>query len=534
MLYNQGLFKDRVPKKLRLLLMAVMTLPLLGISPIYTTTLGDMFSGIGVLSEDLSFANNASVIGMVLAISFVFKFKGCFTGKQILITAYLLLTSCIALISISQNIFWITILSTAIGFIKLIGMVELLLPLMVIISPTGDRGKFYAVFYPLSIILGQLSGFLAAHIAYQYNWQEIYSLIIILLLFCSLLALVVMHNKRAGKKQSFGKPDWISILLLTTSLLLANYVLVYAKQQGWLSSSTIVFSALGFLICGLLFILRQLTLAVPFIDIRIFKKRSVISALIVIFLMGLFLATSALQSTFTALLKYDAPTNAALNLAMIPGVLLGAVIASQWFKRNWSIKSMLFIAFSCFLANTLIMYFLIAPVIEISDLILPQALKGAGMCLVYIGGSFYFASKLSPGQMMSTIGIAVCVRSFIGSAFFTALLSWAAYQLQWDSLNTLSGGMDANDALINLRGAGIQLFSATQPQAILAAIKELFGYVALAGIMILFFVLLHPFERMSHRKLIIFRKRFKGELLDGYRIPDKKSGELLEIGAAVI
>lgn len=534
MLYNKGLFASWVPKSLQLVLIAVMLLPLLGVSPIYSATLMDMFSSLGTLSESLSFAINASTIGMMLAMSFAFKFKARFSAKQILVSSYILLAVCSFLISCSDNMVWNCFLSFLMGFIKLIGMIELVLPVMFIISPTGDRGRFYSFFYPLSICLGQLTSFFASKLDYNYNWQEVYDAAVILLLFCTLLAIVFMHNKRGSGKQAFGTVDWISILLITSCLMLLNYVLVYAKQQSWFASSNIILSSLGFFILGTLFIIRQLVLKIPYMDVRVFKKRSVISSLVFIGLMGLFLGTSSIQSTFTSLLKYDSPTNAKLNLAMIPGVVIGGILSFYWFKKNWSMKSMLFIAFSFFLANTVMMYFLISPVIEINDLILPQVLKGAGMCLVYIGGSFYFASMLTTPQMMSTIGIAVCVRSFIGTAFFGAIISWAAYALQLDSMSNIAGAMDATNFVVNGRGNGQQLFSVLQVQGMLSSIKSIFGYVSLSGVLILFYVVLHPFERMHHRKMIIFRKKFRGEVLEGYRTPIGKSGELAEIGAVTI
>jgi|GEM_PF-6847992 len=50
------------------------------------------------------------------------------------------------------------------------------------------------------------------------------------------------------------------------------------------------------------------------------------------------------------------------------------------------------------------------------------------------------------------------------------------------------------------------------------AIKRLFGYIALGGILVLVYITLHPFYRLQHRKLILARKRFKGKPIAGYRL----------------
>ena len=46
--------------------------------------------------------------------------------------------------------------SFLIGFLKLFPLIEMILPVMFILSPTGDKGRFYALFYPLAKVLTHL------------------------------------------------------------------------------------------------------------------------------------------------------------------------------------------------------------------------------------------------------------------------------------------------------------------------------------------------------------------------------------------
>jgi len=59
----------------------------------------------------------------------------------------------------TDNPYVLIVCSFLIGFFKMFPMIEMILPVMFILSPTGDRGKFYAIFYPLAIGFGQLSSY---------------------------------------------------------------------------------------------------------------------------------------------------------------------------------------------------------------------------------------------------------------------------------------------------------------------------------------------------------------------------------------
>ena len=83
------------------------------------------------------------------------------------------------------------------------------------------------------------------------------------------------------------------------------------------------------------------------------------------------------------------------------------------------------------------------------------------------------------------------------------------YLLQWQGISNLSVYMDANnlpsrDALSGLR--------TTQINAILGATKEIFGYVAIAGIGVMLYVYFHHFGRIRFT-ILRFRRSYIGKQL---------------------
>ncbi|SEN32246.1 hypothetical protein SAMN05216436_114105 [bacterium A37T11] len=517
MLYDKGKFYAWVPEKLRVVLLWVMILPLLVAGGMFAANATDMYSGLGRYAEDFAFANYCATIGMVVAFSVIFPIKARFRSKEIVVFTFLTIALMSYLTAQVEDPYLIALFNFVVGFVKIMGMIEVVLPVMVMISPTGDRGKFYAYFYPISIGSGQVSAFLMAFMNYHINWQYVNYVATCVMLACALLAVVFMHNKRPGKLTPLQGIDWISMVMLTVWMLLINYLVVNAKFEGWGISTSLKIAFGCWIITTALFIYRQLHMKNPFLPLAVFKKRNVLTAFLLIGCMGMFSATSTLQTGFSNLLKYDSPTNASLNAAMLPGVVTGGFLALFLFKQNASIRWMFAISFSAFTSYAIMMYFNVAPVIQYEYLLFPAFLKGLGMALTYIGGGFYFANKLNPSELMKTIPLLIGVRSFISTAFFTAVFQYGLFESQWDSIYSLVGRMDASDYAGIDRGGGLSLYASVQTQATLMAIKKVFGYLSLAGLLIIVYTLLHPYQRMHHRNVILWRKRFRRQPVDGYR-----------------
>jgi DHA2 family multidrug resistance protein len=516
-MYNKGLYHPWVPKVVQVFLIFLTLILILPAGGIYTGNISVMYPDLGAMSEHLSFANNATTIGMTLAIPLISNVIKHFRFKEIVVGSLSVVAVLSLVISQTENPYQIMVLSLVMGFIKYFALIVFILPVMKMVSPKMERAKFYIFFYPFSICLGQLATYASAQIAYYYNWRYVYMCTAISLLFCILLAIVFMHNKRGGKQVKMSNIDIISPILLGSCLLLVNYVLTFAKQQDWLNSGSIQMAIAAFIVALALFIYRQSVIPKQYLGLRYFKTRNVLTSILVVVMMGMYLGTGMLQTAFTNILGYDNPTNNLLNIAMLPGIILGGMLCSHARKRNWEIKIIIFIAFASFQMSAVLMYFLISPVIQIEYLIIPVFLKGIGMCILFISVSLYIVDKIGAMDMMPIIAIFMAFRTFLGTSIFTAIFAWALYKLQLQQVSNLATGIDSMNLFSLLRGDPLQVYGSVSVQATLMAIKQIFGYVALAGIIVLAFVMLHRFDPLHARKLILSRKRFRGESTKGYR-----------------
>jgi len=521
-MYNKGLFKEWVPKPIMLLLIVLYLFPLLVVSGIYTANFSEMISDLGIYSEYLSWANYASFIGMGAALPLLLRFKMRFRSKELMITSLLIIALFSMVIATTANPIVLIFSNFIIGYFKIIALIELILPVMFILSPDGNRSKFYAIFYPLSITTAQLSSYLFSNIAYNLEWQAVHIIMSIVLLVLAGLSVIFMHDLRFSRKLPLHFIDWLSILLYIVSLLLISYVLVFAKQQSWYTSPNIQYATIGFIVVFTLFIIRQNGLKRPFVPLSIFKSKNFLQGITLLMGLGMCLASGTIQNTFTVgILGYNSLTNNLLNYAMIPGIILGGFYASYCYKRNLPTKFLILSGFLFYSFHFIIMYFLISPQIDISLLILPQILKGLGMTILFISIWYYALNGFDMNETLAAVALTIIVRSVISVAFAGAIYAWIFYKLQWQSLENIAHHIDA--VTLSPKGGGLVIYGRSSLQAILTASKTLYGYSIIITIIFIIYVLAIKFENTNYRRLILIRKILKGESIKGYNIRRRKN-----------
>ena len=515
-MYNQGLFKDWVPKPAMLLLIILYLFPLLVVGGIYTPNFSNMMSDLALYSEYLSFANYASFIGMGTALPYLLRFKMRFRSKELMITSLSMIALCSMAIITTDSPYVIIAANFVIGFFKIIAIIEFVLPLLFILSPDGDRTKFYTVFYPLSISTAQIGGYFFAKIAYNLQWESVYLVMAIIMLVLVLISVVFMHDLRFSRKLPLYQIDLLSMFLFVVSFFLLTYTLVFAKQQDWFASSYIQASTIGFIITMILFLWRQKGLKRPYVPLSVFKKKNFIQGFILLMCLGMFLASGVIQNTFTVgILGYDSPTNNLLNYAMVPGIIIGAIYARKWYAKKWPTKFLIISGMIFYTLHFVMMYFLISPEVDINYLIVPSILRGMGMVILFISIWFYALDGFDMAETLAVASLSIVIRSLISVAFAGAIYSWLFYKLQLQGLENIAHHLDAVN-LSQFRGGGLAVYGRSRIQAVLTASKALYGYSIIAGIIIMLFTLAIRFENTYYRRLILVRKLLKGESIKGY------------------
>ncbi|MCG2793665.1 MAG: MFS transporter [Weeksellaceae bacterium] len=513
-MYVKGPFATWVPKPLMLLLILIFLLPLIAVNGIYSSNMTDFSGAFSTYSEYISLANNATPIGMGVAGTLIMRVKMRFRSKEIIIVCSVLMACISYVIGTTDNILVVIAGSFFIGFFKMFAYMEMMLPVMFILSPTGERGRLYSMFYPLIIGTGQLSSFLMADLIFDSTWQAPYFVMSILMLVIAALSVIFQHNQRFSFKVPLYQVDWVSVILLAISAMLLNVGLTFMRQQGWFNSPFIIGSLVTSIVLLVAIIYRQKVLKHKLIKFElIIQKVNLRHALILLLLMGAYLASSSIFTQYTLnVLGYNNLINARLNLWMIPGIIVAGILAFQGFKNKWFVKYYIILGFTAFFVHTLMLYLMLQPQMNIEYLYLPMFLKGLGLGILYIGIWYYAMLDIQIDDMRTIIGVMIMVRTFVATALSSAVISWAAYQSQWQSLSDISLYLD-----MGAFTDGIGMYPATQINAMLDSYKIVLGDLCWLIVPILIFVMTHHYGHLNSRRIVFLRKIVRGNTVRGYK-----------------
>ncbi|SEM31930.1 Major Facilitator Superfamily protein [Chryseobacterium taichungense] len=513
-MYNKGPFAHWVPKPVMLLLMMIILFPMMAISGSYTTIASDLYGAMSVYPEYISLAFYAGSVGMGLSIMIMMRVKMRFRSKEIIVVCSLLLALLSYMCGTTEDPRVLVVCSFLIGFLKMFPMIEILLPVMFMITPTGDRGKFYSVFYPLSIGFGQLSGYCFSSLVYNGSWERPYILMTGLMLLITLLSLIFQHNQRFSFKMPLHQIDWLSLVMLASSYMLLVYFFIFMKQQAWFTSPYITGSLALSLILFLLLIYRQKFLKRKMIHFECFRHKNVIHGTILLLFMGIYLGSSTAFSQFTlGILGYNNLINADINLWMLPGIVMAGIMASFGFKYQWPVKYYIGFGFVCLFLHTLSLYLLIQPQMDIRYLEYTMIIKGLGMATLFIGIWFYTVLGLSQEKMLGIMAVLIPIRSAISTAVGSALVGWATYQGQWQSLSDISNYLDSG----NIQD-GMGIYQNINYNAMMASSKIVLGSLCWLIVPVLIFIFTHSYGNFNIRRIIMLRKMVRGNSMKGYKL----------------
>jgi len=102
----------------------------------------------------------------------------------------------------------------------------------------------------------------------------------------------------------------------------------------------------------------------------------------------------------------------------------------------------------------------------------------------------YITSHQKMQVVLTVPGIAILARSFLGSGAFTAIFTYLLYSQRIRHLEYLGSMSDSNNYLQKDQGSSADFYNHMQLQATLNASKELSGYIIIAGIVIVFILLI--------------------------------------------
>jgi len=236
--------------------------------------------------------------------------------------------------------------------------------------------------------------------------------------------------------------DWFGLGIMTAGLAALQYVLERGQHDDWFSSSTIVTMAIiaGVGIAG--FIIRELRVANPLVDLSVFRSRGFTGGNIIGIVsgFGLYGLNLVIPLFLQNVIGFDATTT---GLALLPGALATAVsmpIAGRMAKFIDG-RASIAVGLGMFAVGSWMLGYLNANA-GIGDIFWPRILQGFALGFLFVPLTTATLAGIPRARMSNATGLYTLVRQ-LGGGFGIAILQLTQQRAEDGHYAALASGVTA-------------------------------------------------------------------------------------------
>lgn len=497
--------RDFVPDWLRFWSIILITLVYLFSGAIQLASAGQQVGGLSFLQEDTQMIGFSAFVGMNMIFPMLFRLRFRFSTKTILTAVTIILIICHLLTLYTVNVPLLCFINFIAGTFRMLGAFETMVCIQLLITPTRSYAVFYAVIF--FIVQGSAIFFSAqvAYILHYLSWYHLHIVIILLLIWTLLMVYFLFRQYRSMKKIPLYGIDWAGYALWCISLSLILFIAIYGKHYEWFHSPHIRWATVGLIGTLVLNLYHMFHVKRPYISLETWRYPNMGKLVLLFLALYISLATPmTLQNSYMAgILKFDSIHIVLLNWFVLGGMLLSVGLCYVWFVRNkYRIKPMIFVGYACVVLYLLLIYCQIDPQTNIESFYVPAVLRGIGLLLLYIVLTLYIANIVPFKHNFQALCIMGFIRMSLGTVLGSSLIdNWMHYLTEKNSL-LLSPELDSVNTVFQASGLS-QVTQELSRQVMMVSMKEIYGYMAMAGILILIIILL---EKEMKRLNLFFPK----------------------------
>lgn len=506
-----------VPEKIRPWIIIAIVIVFQFSGGVYLAAVSEMVGSMALLQEDIMMAGYASMVGMALTFTIMFRLKFRFPTKTCFLTCGTVILICNLICMYSHNVPLLVTTCFIAGIFRMWATFECNSTIQLWLTPKRDLSVFFCYIYLLVQSCIQLSGLITVYTAFWAKWEFMHWLIIGLMLLVMAITMVIFRHYRSMRKLPLFGIDWLGALLWGIILLCIIFVCVYGEHYDWYDSIYIKMATGGGIVLLILNLWRASFIRHPFIALETWRFKVVYLTFLLYIVADILLAPSHLfeHIYMESILGYDAVNVISLNWIVLAGIITGSIFTFYTFsQRKWRYKTMTLIAFLSITSYLLIFYFTIDYNLPKETLLIPLFLRSFGYVIISI--CFITALSRVPFQFFfQAITIQAFVSAGFGGALGTAILGRALNVMMKKNALLLGTTLDHVHPFANRLSCG-ELYGALQQQAFMVTLKELYGWLSLAALFCLFlFWVNENSERPLHSlhpRYRILRRLVKQEL----------------------
>jgi DHA2 family multidrug resistance protein len=248
---------------------------------------------------------------------------------------------------------------------------------------------------------------------FDFNW--LFYGVNILVLIVLLTVLITMNPKaRFHKKIPLYQVDWIGYLFYTVFCLLVGYILVYGQQLGWFGSTLILFLTLSGILLLILFIIREIRLKRPLINLQIFSARNFVLGLLLLFAFYVFKGTTGLTYGYLeAILGTDPLHVIPLWVAVILGTTISMFVTARFILTGTPLMKIIISGFMILAMYYVYMLMFISTTGETTDFIFPMFIYGIATGILFVP-IVAFTASAAPAKIAVNVSFIGIFARFVG------------------------------------------------------------------------------------------------------------------------
>ena len=536
-------FYNWVPKWLGILILVLMFIPILTVGGVYSVNSTEMMSGLGIISEHITFTNFATSIGMAAFCPFLYRLVVIRREKMMCLAGFSMMYVLSYICAETDSIFLLALCSVLMGFLRMVlmmvnlftlilyaGRIEAYLKIKPGLEPVDgegwdkldiERSIAQPGIYLFFMILGQLGTSLTAWLAYEYEWQYVYYYMMGMLLVCILVIFVTMpYHRFQNKRFPINFRQFGNATLFCIPLVCFTYVMVYGKVLDWWDDPTIRMAAITAVLTGALFFYMESTHRSPYYLVGVLKLRTIRMGVLFYFLLMFFNSSAMFVNVFAGIgMKLDNWQNASLGNWTMLGYFIGGMITIFLSMKKVHFKYIFAGGFIMLGMAALFMYFEVQTDGLYERMKYPVIIRSTGMMMLYSLIPTYATQRMPYKFLSSWICTMITIRMVIAPSLGAAVYTNALQERQQNYVTRYAQNVDllnpetSASFLGTVRGmsyqgkskaeavnmAAMSVKGRVQVQATLVAVKEMAGWTLYACLACAIFVLVVPY---SKRKLV--------------------------------
>lgn len=491
--FTMPMFRDFVPKGLQPWIYVVFAFSFQFSGGLYLGSLNQMIGETTLMREDLLMCLYSNLVGMAIYFPLLFRMKFRFTNKTLLISAA---TGVMLCNLVAPHIRFLPLLWAVCfieGICKIQGTFECMSNIQLWMTPKRDFTVFFPLLHIVILCSMQFSDLLDTYLMYHFDWTYMHLFIAGWMMVELIVLLTCTRHFRIAKNMPLAGIDWLGAVLWSALMLEIAYFFDYGDWYDWWDSPVIRSLAVVIMATLAVCLWRMFTAPQPFYEPKMWTYKHLVPVLILITVVEAILATErVLEEVFyEEVMHYEETVSVQLDWLAITGILAGCLFSLWWMHvRRFSYLRLIAVGFCALTAYLLGYYFTVSGEIHLSQLYLFTVCRGFAyailsatfmVCLEEIMTFQHFFQALSVFNILHMV-----VGGVVGSAIYAQGLSYYVS----DNMARYGSSID-NVAFSRSPFPLGEYMEGFVSQMMEISIKQLYGWVAYACILVFLLLLLY-------------------------------------------